>query len=229
MNLPVSDYISSKLNDFEQRLRALETQQLTVITNSAGHAVAQMGLQADGTVALRFFDSNNDELVNIDGSGLKVFDPSGNLRTFLGHLANGDYGMAVYSLANDGTYQEVLPPKSNFGGNTSQNTTSASPVALSNSPSVTATVGASGNAVITASGLLDGTSSGQPQCTVYMDGSALSYTGFLANYSASILVCSAQQLFTGISAGSHTFVLRCSSFNGAGANFQAMNLTVQTI
>ena len=48
MNLPASDYLATKLNDLEQRLRALETQQSFVVTDASGRIRTRLGLLGNG-------------------------------------------------------------------------------------------------------------------------------------------------------------------------------------
>jgi hypothetical protein len=94
---------------------------------------------------------NIENLLGINGASnalFRVADANGVQRVRIGLLPNGDYGV----LFNDtlGNQQELLPTVSSFyAGNLT--TSSGSFVTIANSPSVKAYLGASGDAIVSAS------------------------------------------------------------------------------
>ena len=94
---------------------------------------------------------NLENLLGINSAGQALFtvrDVNGLQRIRIGFLPNGDYGV----LFNDtlGNQQELLPTVSSFyAGNLT--TSSGSFVTIANSPSVKAYLGASGDAIVSAS------------------------------------------------------------------------------
>jgi hypothetical protein len=80
-------------------------------------------------------------------------DSGGHTRAQVGQLPDEDFGVAIYSPANDGTYAELLPPFSQYAA-PAVTATSTSYAALAGSPSVTATLGAHGDAIISVSAFI---------------------------------------------------------------------------
>lgn len=157
-------------------------------------------------------------------------DAEGNPRLQIGLLPNGDYGFATYSPANDGTYQEVRPLEaaSAAGGVT----TAAGGFALTDlgGPAVTATIGATGKALVLASCealITGGSGADAAYCALMVDGSFAASIG-----STSETVYNAVTdgtVLTGLSPGSHEFALWYGMLGSSGtptATFQARSLVV---
>lgn len=215
------------LRQLDTRLRALETQQKLLVTDAAGRVVEELGLQADGTF------------------GLVNFDAEGRERVRLGQLPGGDYGLRVTDPA--GIAREVLPvaAASTEGDLT---TSSTSLVALAGSPSVSAYIGASGDALVTVSATIltptitspadvggsialsvDGSSSGLNWVQAGFNGgsypSALPATQWPVS-SAQLL----SQTVGTVAPGEHTFGLEYASLGaGKSVTFFAIAIVVQPI
>src|SRR5579875_2817359 len=116
------------------------------LLNSSGDVVALLGQLLDGTYGIALYNAFGVPITEVGPDGVTIQSSSGAVRAQLGLLANGDYGLQVVN--TDGSSQEILPTISAFAA-AQISTTSTSWVSLAGSPSLTATLGASGNAVVT--------------------------------------------------------------------------------
>jgi hypothetical protein len=234
--------LPSMLAAMAQRIRALETQQQLVIGSANGSPLLQLGalINSSGvqSYGLQVFNPSTHTQVAFSGednSGdtyLCFYDDAGNPRCRLGLLPNGDYGLITYSRANDGTYNEINPIQVDVVQST-LSTSSTTYVNLSG-PSVTATIGATGNALVRCSCFI------VPQVAnltgyvgVSIDGGTPSFdwlgvgvTGtsvFIADNACT------ERLATGLSAGSHTFELYYRTSAASTCDFSGSSLTVQPI
>ena len=210
------DFFIDFLKKLDSRLAALERQQNWMITDSQGQPRLKWGYLNPG-----------------DGQiGWAAYDAAGNERVLIGQLADGDYGMAIYSQANDGSYIEindpVVSPTSGL-----MSTASTSFTALGSSPSLPIAVGASGKAFVTLSGTIGmsvvGASTAQGLAQLYVDGVAqgpeiaasltLSASGGLQ------ITGSSPTIITGLSQGAHTLSIEYKSVFGQSINFSNMTIT----
>lgn len=198
-----------------------------IITDAAGNSLIYLGQLPDATYGLAVYDPAGHQLLKLDATGLAQFDTAANPRTKLGLLPNNDYGLASYSRANDNTYTEILPAKSaSVPGILSTN--SASYVNLGG-PSVTATVGATGNVLLTASSRIAITAD-NGWVGISIDGGAPSDLLVAGIGTGNILEATAlTEIITGLSAGNHTFQMWYRVSGTATANFSANNLVVTPI
>lgn len=169
----------------------------------------------------------------INGGALSVYDSAGVLRAQLGLLPNGDYGLYIKDSA--GNTEEVLPLVSVYAGVT-LSTTSTTYVALTGSPSVTAVIGASGNAKVTVSAYVTAGSNATSLVGLVVDGGTANDVISLGNSSSGSLSMNLQtsrlmSSFTGsLTPGSHTFSLKYrSSSVSSSATFGAVYIEVQPL
>jgi hypothetical protein len=161
-------------------------------------------------------------------------DKNYNPRVRLGLLPDGDYGLAIYSAANDGTYVEInVPVVASYAGTLT--TSSTSYTTLTNSPTLSVTVGASGKAFVSLSGTI-GTSStvsgtpAQGKAQMYVDGvaSGLVIAASITVNTSAFGVQSTNSnaiLVTGLSQGTHTLSIEYESPFGQSQSFTGMTLT----
>ena len=178
INPPADEYLPQQMGQQRWLLRALAQQQNYTCSDSQGRPVLNMGLipgsnpaqyglqvlnpatglvvgefvfnTGTGLVAQQYFNASGLLGSEFDANGFHVYDSSGDERVRLGLLADGDYGLAIYSLANDGSYTEVQPVKSQtiavngyVGG--------AGTTVPFGGPSVATTIGATGKVLVTIS------------------------------------------------------------------------------
>ena len=178
-----------------------------------------------------------------------MVDKNGNLRLQLGLLQNGDYGILMQDAS--GNHQELLPSVSAFE-NSALSLTGFGPSTISGSPSVTANIGASGNAKITLATQITLPASGGTSSTpcygavlIVIDGSGaygeayfgvrVGSAGNSVTGTASVAqVMSLQGLLNGgtLTEGSHTFSLIYVADSGSSSNvtfFSQNYLEVQPI
>ena len=161
-------------------------------------------------------------------------------RVRLGLLASGDFGLAVTDPTTS-TVTEFLPVYYSQVP-ALEATTSGSYTNLTTAgPTLTATIGASGNALVTvntymgvnaiagsqAGGLVgvsvDGAApTGVLDEILYYSISAAAAVGIAGNNSAAVIV-------TGLSPGQHTFTMKYKTFNGGTVNFGPRYLQVRPI
>lgn len=184
---------------------------------STGAEIGRFGIQSDGTV------------------GLRIFDASGASRVDLGQLSNGDYALQVTDAG--GQVNEILPVYSVYAA-TGGAVTSTSWTSLGAGIEVSAEIGASGKAFVTASvniGLSNTNLTGN--AGVVIDGNtgaiycpmwnSISSTSGAPDTAVS---ASLGQLVTGLTAGSHTFAMYGNtSVSGEGVNFNEMAIHVQPL
>jgi hypothetical protein len=235
------------------RLRALETQQQSIISNLQGQPILAFGLQpgsnpaeygigllnkafgtplaffgedAAGNVGLyyydasgvkqsaydanglHFYDSSGDEVVRLDSTGLHVYNSSGVAQMNAGKLSNGD--VAVEVIDASGQSNEIRPQY--VSGSGTETTSSTTALAVSGT-SVTATIGATGNAFVTLVGIgeMNGpsTGGGSAYFAVGVDGAAPTgwWSELQTNLTSAQITApvSVSRMITGLSAGSHTF------------------------
>lgn len=188
------------------------------ILDATGQIRTRVGTQADGTQALTFYDPSGILRSRFgtlaDGTqGATFFDVAGNPRVRIGTLASGDQGLAVYDL-NGANPQEILPVSVNAVGTTL--TTQSTTFVDLGGPQVTAVIGASGDAIITASSFITSTATNQSAAVgISVDGAAPTATILqLTNNSGGSLGVScamdrtlSQSSIGTLTPGSHTFKL----------------------
>jgi hypothetical protein len=172
--------------------------------------------------------------------GVQVLDEGGNNRVQVGDLPNGDIGMQVTD-PTTGTTTTILPVYSETDGGNSLVTSSTSYVADPNMPALTATIAASGKALVTASSYIGipgstGVAQSAGLVGLFVDGS-LSYSGllYLSNTvvgATAVGIASSQSaafIASGLSPGQHTFELRFEIVGPSTVNFSNRHLQVQPI
>lgn len=191
---------------------------------------------------LSVYDATGHELVKLDHTGQSVYDTTGNLRTELGKLSNGDYGLLVAD-PSTGARTEILPV---YEAGVTGSTTSTSMTAFTagGGPTVTATVGASGKVQITASAHITPpsiTGGRTAWGTVGIGIDTAQPTGALApilrfaQYSGTTNAislgasCSASIVVTGLSPGKHKFEMMYKSYWGGGSTFTRRLLVVRPL
>jgi hypothetical protein len=178
------------------------------VFNAAGNPVLQIGLQPDGTY------------------GLAVYDAAGNKRAQMGVLDNGDYGLGVNPVGG-GTQQEVSPSIGESTNSTiTVGTTPTSIVGLS------ATVGASGNALVTIGGYVQNLASNQSGFMyLYVDGVAAPGVQTSVFNSGTPIGSGASRtlLLTGLSPGSHVFSMYAASSTTSDSTVTNASIVVQPL
>src|SRR5579875_2203009 len=208
--------------------------------DDAGHEIVKLGqVKINGTIYY----------------GMALLNSSGDVVVLLGQLLDGTYGIALYNafgvpitevgpdglqvVNTDGSSQEILPTISAFAA-AQISTTSTSWVSLAGSPSLTATLGASGNAVVTVGAqIANGSTSaaGGGAIGLSVDGGApTAYNPWTSYYSpvgggyASVsqkMTLSAMEYAPG--SGEHTFALKFQAVESTGALFSTISLVVEPI
>jgi|SRR5579875_416351 len=207
------------------------------LLNSSGDVVALLGQLLDGTYGIALYNAFGVPITEVGPDGVTIQSSSGAVRAQLGLLANGDYGLQVVN--TDGSSQEILPTISAFAA-AQISTTSTSWVSLAGSPSLTATLGASGNAVVTVGAqIANGSTSaaGGGAIGLSVDGGApTAYNPWTSYYSpvgggyASVsqkMTLSAMEYAPG--SGEHTFALKFQAVESTGALFSTISLVVEPI
>lgn len=217
VNLPPN--ILRTISGLQSQLNALQTQQQYGCIDNELRLRIVMGQQADGTYGLWLYDTDGNVKVKIGDLG--------------GGITEGPYGLQVYNAA--GRPLEVSPPLGSFfAGSISTTLTTYS--AGAGSPSVTAPIGASGDALITVSSLISLTNVNDTgQVGISLDGGAA--INVLATSSTASIVansCSvmfrASELFTLTPNADHTFQLQQKgSTAGHTFTFQGNALVVWPI
>lgn len=238
VNPPNDNLLPYYLANINNRVRALETQQQLVISNLQGEPVMVTGLQPGsnpprwgfgllrkafksvaaffgenetGTVAVWFYGATGAALVKLDETGLHYFTPAG-------------------------THSETLFPVASHYHNGTLTTTSTTPVSLPTSPTVTATVGKSGDALVTVSAFIGMT--GAYTSSIYLTIDGTTHGQWCAASSSaggpiglnSTTVRRLSDIGIALTPGSHTFALAYASSNSANsAKFSAIGLVVQPL
>jgi hypothetical protein len=168
-----------------------------------------------------------------------VVDQNLALRLQIGLLENGDYGILLADPAT-ATRTELLPLYTSYV-DTQLSTSSATPVALAGSPAVTATIGASGDCIITVgSSISNGAVNNTGFINLEVDGAgghSILSLGSTASITAANVQSTRQYtkwtLESGgipLTPGQHTFGLHySSSTGGTTVTFSANWLSVQPI
>jgi hypothetical protein len=219
VNLPPQDGLYAALKSLDRRLTALENQQNWGITDGAGVQRIKAGLQDDGTF------------------GIWIYDGAGNLEVKLGDLTGGAFGLGVTNQA--GVLQRVSGVVM-VEVATAENYSSTSWGDLATpGPLVTATIGPSGQALLTlCANMNTGTPPGGGETALAglsVDGAAVladpvlkvSAGGGSGGVGTSV---SLTYLLGGLSQGSHTFEMKYSvSTTGVAGSFQDRLLSVQPL
>lgn len=230
------DQLAYQIAQMHNMMRGMATQQQTTLTNSNGQPVlnfglspgsnpAQFGLQfvnpatggqlmfvgedGSGNAYTAFYDGSGTMRIKIDDVGFHVYDSSGTERARLGLTTNGDEGLQVFDPS--GASNEILP-RYISGSGSSGSVTSTTPTAVSGT-SVTANIGASGNALVSLFGIgeMNGPAAagGSAYFAVGVDGAAPAglWSELQTNLTAAQLTAPVyiSRLITGLTAGSHTF------------------------
>ena len=167
--------------------------------------------------------------------GMQVLDVEGNIRVQVGDLVSGDIGMSVSDPSTNHT-TEVLPYYSDFVGPT-VTTTSSTFVDPSTPVSVTATLGASGMAIVTLSSYCATSDSNDSACVgVQVDGGTTEQLIVVGAGSSSLAVnVSTIVTFGGgdfgtFTPGEHTFNVQIrGTTSGHTFTFENIYLGVQPI
>ena len=181
---------------------------------------------------------NMENLLGINSAGQALFtvrDVNGLQRIRIGFLPNGDYGVLFSDTL--GNQQELLPAVRSFYA-AQLSTSSTSPATLGSAPSVTAVIGASGDAVLEFGSNISASGAGVGGL-VYpeLDGALTTVAGnqwLLYNLNQSNATCYASVLasqFFGkkLTPGSHTFTQQYSVHAAGTALFTANVLAVTPI
>jgi hypothetical protein len=203
-----------------------------------GNVVLKVGEIVDssvfaGTLYGEALYNSSGELIGLFGQlpggdyGVAIYDTAGNLRAQLGELPSGDYGLLVKN--TDGSQQEILPAVFQYAGGPF-NTASTTPVTKSGSPSKTAILGQSANALITVScNLLSSVHNDSANVDLCIDGTDvgtfLSLSGDADNLNMPVSYVTPLDTFTTSTPGSHTFSLKYWTSNAAST----MTATVVTL
>lgn len=102
--VPLPDDLLRRLEELERRIRDLETAPRATHTSVRGGSFTVL-------------DDAGNEVVVLNGSGLRVYDAAGVLRAALGGFGGGDYGSQVwdaagglrFSVLNDGYHDPWIP------------------------------------------------------------------------------------------------------------------------
>lgn len=213
VNLPPD--ILRTISGLQSQLNALHTQQQYGCIDNELRLRIVMGQQADGTY------------------GLWLYDTGGNVRVKLGDLPNGDEALAYYSLDNDGSYQELFPFTDSYVDGT-LTTSSTTLTTVAGSPTLTTTVGQSGDCEITVGSFISQPVAGTARVALVVDGGTPK--SILAISSAAGGVAGNLQstrryvpwFGTPLAPGPHSFALLYDTSSGV-ASFSANLLKVQPI
>lgn len=188
-----------------------------------------MGTQNRGTQVLEQRIHALEQKLGAAGANpqafFSVFDANGVQRVRVGYLPNGDYGVSLADTI--GNQEELLPVSSSYyDGFISPGTagvTTTSYTLFANAPTVTSVIGASGDAIITASAFVTNPNGGTGDAALVVDGGAPAL--MIASGSASAAIAcattSVRRLVTWTSGpglltpGEHTFVLYYKTDNAS--------------
>jgi hypothetical protein len=181
----------------------------------------------DATLTTRLFSGLQD-----DGTyGITAYDSAGNKRATFGGLPDGNHGIAIYDQANDGGYIELNAPVQAQSGSV-LSTTSTSFTTLAGSPTLSVTVGHSGQCLVTISALIGcvlSTSAEQAIMQLYVDGAStlLFAAARLSSSPGDVIQItgSNSRLITGLSQGTHTLSLEYTTLNGGSCSFGEPSIT----
>lgn len=188
------------------------------VRNAAGTQVLFIGRQSTGRYGLSSFDGSGNRIIDLGElasslQGMEVFNTSAVRQVRLGQLASG-YGLEALDASGNTVTLDKLAFQVQFAQViTAESTTSTTATDLAtDGPSVTVTVGSSGRALVYAgAGVgLDATgATAVVQLNRDSGAETVNFVTFVHNLGGSGTVSEARgRLFTGLSAGSHTFKLR---------------------
>lgn len=202
----------------------------SITLDESGNPIVVQGSQPGGWYGLGLYDTSGNLLVRLDPTGLHVYNATGTeeVRAGLLNASPAIYGLGVLpfggaQLQQVGGVLSALPP----------DITNASTSTWTNfgSPSeVTCEVSPSGLVLVTVGGEI--TTSGanvEPFVGVQIDGGGTTHD-LLAMSSAGgalNITGGAPLLFTGLSAGTHTFQLQYKVVNPGTANFLGLQMLIQ--
>lgn len=223
----------ARINELEARLSKLErSNPFQGTTASAidgtGQTRLSVGQVSPGVWGMELLDASGNKILQLDDGGLKQYDSSARLRVQAGHLGDGDYGLQVVDTA--GNSQEILPAVQQYVD--ASITISNTAYAVNGGPSVTATVGASGMVLLSASAYIQDLGNGyQGLIGFYLDGTFQRDLLTLNDAaSADLGDVDTTRIVAGLSAGSHTFELRYKVAGaGQSAAISARSLVVTPI
>jgi hypothetical protein len=221
VNHEPGQWLKDKIHGFEARLKALEWPSGWHIMDTTNVIRVSAGINADGTTAFRVFDhaavlrlSAGQQL---DGTtDLRVFDNAGNARTNLRQLSSGDYGLSVTDPL--GNTSEICPTQAALVNNSESTTSTAFTNLATYGPSVTSYIGASGKALVFFGAFVQVPAGTAGNVGVSIDGSTPTTSlsaafGINATTGGAASVASFN-IATGLSPGSHTFVLQYKNSGG---------------
>jgi hypothetical protein len=203
------------------------------ILDSTGHLVMSLGYQPDGTLGLATYNpASGIKVIDIgqqtDGTmGLAMYDPTGVKLLELGQLApaSAAYGLTVRNAA--GTMQQVAGILGDFAAG-SQSTASGTLVSFSDGPTVTATIGPSGQALVSIGAyILTSTAGVRNDVVAAVDGVVprdgggiplLDIEGLTSTYG--------QAVIGGLTPGSHVFTHQYYAGGATTATYLHRQLTV---
>jgi hypothetical protein len=202
---------------------AFSTGQFNVDFATTQHAISACPA---GTV-LSKADQNGTPTCISAGTGLQVsgsswaIDPAATQRRVTGTCPGG----AITAIAQDGTVTcgGIAPAAATVAGQ--QQTNQTSYTTLPGGPSVSATIGASGTAMVTITGAISPTAGNTAFIGLSIDGGNASDTQSLAA-DTNFLQASATYVITGLSQGSHTFAARYRVSGGGNAQFSNRGIIV---
>jgi hypothetical protein len=235
------DFLYEVIRGHRRQLRILGSQQQNVLTTGSGNPVITFGLVPGSNPPLYGIQLIDPSTGNIrallaeqadNTVSLKFFDPSGNPRTQIGELNNGDYGLAVFSTANDGTYQEIRPVVDAYASVVGS-TSSTSYTTISGSPTLTVDLGASGDAVVTVSAFITlGSVAAEGEVALVINNNAPLTILAFAGAAGGAASCSSTRRLASWDAlgspGSNSFSLQYLTTAGT-ANFQAVSILVEPL
>lgn len=223
-NLPASDGLYALLRGMQDQIRQQATQQQGGVTNAQGVIVVKWGILSSGDL------------------GFEVLDSNGINRVQLGQLPSGDYGLQIADPT--GASNEVWPVSSDFtlGGSTTSET--AANISDGTSPEVSCYIGASGDALVTVSAIVEAQGQTAAEALLAIDNTTTTTAEvlFLTNSSSSTTAqasCSQTVRLSQWSPGptggavtpneSHTFSLKYLSTGGTYCAFSNISLNVQPL
>lgn len=216
---PNSTSFQYMLASMQNRIGALERQQQLVISNLQGQPVIVLGLQPGSNPPKWGF-----------GVLRKTF------RQVAAFFGEDQTGTVILSFTGPtGASQDIFPVSSHFH-KTTLTTTSTTPVSLPTSPTVTAIIGKSGDALVTISAFIGMTPNpAESSISLTIDGTlhgqwcAASASASRVGLNSSTVRRLSDQGIT-LTKGSHTFALKyTSSKSTTTAQFSAIGLVVQPL
>lgn len=211
-NTPGELWLITQIQQMQNQIRALQQQQNSSVADNNLKVRIQQGLLPDGSYGTRYLDA------------------AGNERARIGQQSNGDYGLGVTDPS--GNFAEMLPLQTR-GVTTLETTTSTSWTDLATvGPSVTANIGATGNAlIIVTAGIHINTTGVTGSLGVSIDGASpvSPVAGFGLNAATGAATVTGSFVKTGLSAGSHTFKIQYENSGAIVVGYDVRSLIVWPI